>query len=34
MSFLFDLYVIHKNLKWTFVITHEKDFGPYFSKLK
>ena len=30
----YDVYISHKNLKWTFVITHEEDFGPYFSSLK
>lgn len=32
-SELYDLYISHSNLKWTFVITHESDFGPYFSSL-
>ena len=32
--FLYDLYISHQNLKWTFVITHEDEFGPYFSTLK
>ncbi len=26
-----DLYIIHKNFKWTFVIPHEKDLGPYYA---
>jgi hypothetical protein len=26
---LFDLYINQINLKWTFVITHEPNFGPY-----
>ena len=25
-----DLYINHHNLKWTFVITHENEFGPYY----
>ena len=29
---LYDLFISHKNLKWTFVITHEEDVGPYFAK--
>lgn len=32
--FLHDLYISHKNFNWTFVITHEEEFGPYFSVLK
>lgn len=29
---LFDLFISHKNLKWTYVITHEDDAGPYFAE--
>ena len=25
-----DLYVVSKNFSWTYVVTHESDFGPYF----
>ena len=28
---IFDLYLSHKNFNWTFVITHEEGFGPYFA---
>ena len=28
-----DLYICHKNFNWTFVITHEQDYGPYFATL-
>ena len=28
--FLFDLYISHYKYNWSFVITHEDDFGPYF----
>jgi hypothetical protein len=28
-----DIYIAQKNYKWTFVIPHEKDFGPYYADL-
>ena len=28
----YDLYVCHKNLKWTYVYTHEDFCGPYFAE--
>lgn len=27
-----DLYVMDWNGKWTFIITHEREFGPYYCK--
>lgn len=27
-----DLYVCHKNVKWTFIVTHEDEFGPYYAE--
>lgn len=27
-----DLYVSHKNFRWTFVITYEDEFGPYYAE--
>ncbi len=29
-----DIYIAQHNFKWTFVITHEKDFGPYYAVAK
>lgn len=26
-----DIYVVDKDFKWTFVVTHEESCGPYFS---
>ena len=28
---IFDLYVSHKNFKWTFGIIHEDGIGPYYA---
>ncbi|MGZ4160416.1 MAG: DUF4275 family protein [Neobacillus sp.] len=25
-----DIYIMDWNIKWTFIMTHEPDFGPYF----
>ena len=27
-----DIYLVEQNFKWTYVITHESDCGPYFCK--
>jgi hypothetical protein len=29
---LLDIYISHMNFNWTFVIPHERDFGPYYAK--
>ncbi len=29
---IFDLYITHKNFNWTYVISHEDDFGPYYAE--
>lgn len=31
IDFIDDIYISHHNMKWTYVITHEDDLGPYFS---
>lgn len=31
-KYLVDLYVIDEKFSWTYVLTHEEDFGPYFYK--
>lgn len=28
-----DMYVMDWNEKWTFVMTHETDYGPYFIRI-
>lgn len=28
-----DLYVVDEEYTWTYVVTHESDFGPYFSEV-
>lgn len=28
-----DIYVMDDNLKWTFIMTHEEQCGPYFIKI-
>lgn len=30
-KFKHDIFFIDQSFKWTFVITHEKEFGPYFT---
>lgn len=32
LNVVFDLYIRHKNFKWTYVITHVDAFGPYFAE--
>lgn len=27
-----DVYIVSSNFKWTYVLTHEDDYGPYFSR--
>lgn len=27
-----DVYIVGSNFKWTYVLTHENNCGPYFSK--
>jgi hypothetical protein len=27
-----DVYVVDKDFTWTYIVTHEEDFGPYFYK--
>ena len=29
-----DIYVVDKEFTWTYVNTHERSCGPYFSKIK
>lgn len=29
-----DVYIVSADFKWTYVVTHETDFGPYFHKKK
>ncbi|MFD1032821.1 DUF4275 family protein [Metaplanococcus flavidus] len=29
---LVDLYVVDEKFSWTYILTHEEDFGPYFYK--
>lgn len=29
-----DVYIVDENFTWTYVMTHESDFGPYFSEVE
>lgn len=29
-----EMYVVSKDFKWTYIVTHECGFGPYFMKIK
>lgn len=29
-----DLFIVDEDFTWTYVVTHESEFGPYFSKTK
>ena len=28
-----DVYIVDKDFTWTYVVTHESDFGPYYSEV-
>lgn len=28
-----DVYIVDEAFTWTFVVTHERDYGPYFCKV-
>jgi hypothetical protein len=32
LPWLIDIYVTDQGWGWTFVLTHEEDFGPYFAE--